>query len=261
MPDVFVVPGGKLYFDLFDAAGNPTGERYLGNSQAATLAITPQKLACYDSEDGVAVKADEITTAIDRKVTIRLRNIDLDNLALFAIAAAAAKAQDAGTVTDEPLNAVQQGRYYQLGVAADNPTGVRGISAVTITDDDATPNPFTEGTDYTVDLALARLYIVPGGGITNGTNLRADYSTAANTRDQVVALANTTQQGALRVIASNLKGPARDYYFPKVNITPTGELELKTDPESQKYQELAFEVEVLKRDSATAPMYIDGRPA
>lgn len=66
MPDVFVIPGGKLFFDKLDDAGAATGERYLGNSQSANLATTPQKLATYDNEDGIAVKADEVVTQIDR---------------------------------------------------------------------------------------------------------------------------------------------------------------------------------------------------
>lgn len=331
MSDVFVIPGGKLYFDLFDAAGNPTGERYLGNSQAATLNATPQKLACYDNEDGVAVKADEVVMQIDRKVNVRLRNIDMDNIALFAIADRTTHTQAAGEVTDHLLGPVQAGRYYQIGVSSTDPTGERGttVTAVaaaagdeaetheaeadyavgaavvpatpnqhwymavaagtagetpplwptdggtvadgTVTWQDMGPIVYTAGADYTVDAALGRLYVVPGGAIDTAAalataagaalHLHADYTRAANTRDQVIALSGEVKQGALRFIAANLKGPARDYYFPKVNITPTGDLELKTDPESQKYQELAFEIEVLKSDGATAPMYIDGRPA
>lgn len=331
MPDVFVVPGGKVYFDLFDANGNPTGERYLGNTQGATQQTTPQKIASYDNEDGVAVKADEVTTQIDRTVTIRTRNIDWDNIALFAVADRSTRTQASGSVTDHAIGPVVSDRYYQIGTSASNPSGERGATVTAVTakeGDDASaaatttayvvgdvvipavannhwymatvagtsggsaPTWPTDGstvtdgtvtwqdmgliaytvtTDYTADADLGRLYTVPGGAIATAAalaaasgaelNLNVDYTRAANSRDQVVALSGETKQGALRVIASNLKGPGRDYYYPKVNVTPTGDLVLKGDPESAAYQELSYEIEVLKRDTSTAPAYIDGRPA
>jgi hypothetical protein len=331
MPDVFVIPGGKLYFDELDDAGAATGERYLGNSQSANLATTPQKLATYDNEDGIAVKADEVVTQIDRIITARIRNVDVDNIALFAIADRSTRTQKAGEVTDHAVGPVQSDRYYQLGASTSNPSGERGttVSAVSSAEGDAASAHATETTyaigdavipaeandhwymattagdsaavaptwptdgstvvdgditwqdmgliaytvttDYTADADLGRIYVVPGGAIATAAalaeasgaelNLNVDYTRAANTRDQVIALSGNTKQGALRVIASNLKGPARDYYFPKCNVTPTGDLTLKGDPESQAYQELTFEIEVLKRDDNTAPMYIDGRTA
>ncbi|RCX32079.1 hypothetical protein [Thioalbus denitrificans] len=260
MGDTFIVPGGKVYFDPFDANGNRTGERYIGNTQGFVLNSSAEKIATYDNEDGVSVKADEVTTRLDRMGTMRTRSLDIDNLAMWVVSTASTKTQSSGSVTDEAISAVQQGRYYQLGTDASNPSGVRGISAVTVTDDTGTTT-YVDGTDYTVDLTLARLYIVPGGSIADDSDLLVDYTKAANTRDQVVALSATTQQGAVRVIGSNLKGANRDYYMPMVNLTPTGDLDLKGDPESQRHQEIAFEVELLKKDTNTAPLYVDGRPA
>ena len=126
MQDVFVIPAGQVRFDRFDDQGNPSGERYLGNSQAATLTATPQTIATFANENGIAVKADEATTQIERTVSLRLRNLAIENLALFMVGEWKPVSQAGGSVTDEAVGPVDGDRHYQLGADAGNPSGVRG---------------------------------------------------------------------------------------------------------------------------------------
>ena len=59
-----------------------------------------------------------------------------------------------------------------------------------------------------------------------------------------------------RYVADNPKGGNKDHYFPYVRLSPNGDINIKAD----EWQQLPFTVKVLKRDSETAAMYIDGRP-
>ena len=154
-----------------------------------------------------------------------------------------------------------QGRYYQIGKSSSNPTGVRGISAVVVTND-ATPTPttFVETTDYTVDLTLGRLYVVPGGAIINGTNLLVDYTKAANSRTRHAGAVdlNARLRCALRFIANNTAGPNRDIWLPKVILMADGETQIKRDGNTGQVQKMGFKAMILK-DETLASIYIDGR--
>lgn len=260
MADNLTVPGGKLYFDRFlDGTTTKTGERYMGNSQSASVGSSVNKIACYSNEDGLAEKVDETTLRVDRTFKMKLRNIDDDNLALGLLGIVETVTQASGTVTAEKHNDVIPGLYYQLGVSAGQPSGVRKVSSVVVKPSGG-GTAFTVTADYTVDADLGRLYIVPGGAITSGTDLDVDYAVAAKSWKRIKST-GVQAQGALRVIADNAKGANKDYYFPKVNLSPTGEYVIKSDPESPSYAEIELEVEVLKLDDSTEALYVDGRPA
>ncbi len=221
MADNLTVPGGKLYFDRFvDGTNTKTGERYMGNSQSASVGSTVNKIACYSNEDGLAEKVDETTLRVDRTFKTKLRNIDDDNLALGLLGIVETVTQGAATVTAEAHADVQQGLYYQLGVSTAQPSGVRKISAVTV-EPSGGGTPYVVTTDYTVDADLGRLYIVPGGGIASGADIQVDYTVAAKSWKRIKST-GVQAQGALRVIADNAKGANKDYYFPKVNLSPSG---------------------------------------
>src|SRR5690606_38351652 len=105
----------------------------------------------------------------------------------------------AGGAQTENLADVQQGLHYQLGVSANRPAGAKGIvgsedsnstGAVVVYeagDSNSAAGAFIEGTDYTVDAQLGRVYIVPGGGIADGTDLTVEYTVRASTFTRVIS--------------------------------------------------------------------------
>ena len=111
--------------------------------------------------------------------------------------------------------------------------------------------------DYTLDEALGRIYIVPGGGIADGSVLTADYTPTVNSREQVTTDQLGAKFGALRFISDNTDGAERDYYWPKVSLNPDGELALKS---RDTVQEMGFAAAVSTR-SGFSQVYIDGRAA
>lgn len=252
----YVLGRGKLFFDPFaPGTKTKTGERYLGNTTEFNLNIESESLDHYDSDQGVRTKDDSVILELTRTGAMTTDNISEENVALFVLGDVSDIDQAATSVTDEDLGVVVPERYYQLGASDTNPQGVRGVSAVVVTDNSATPVSAVAGTDYTVDLDLGRIYIMPGGLFDGVKRALVDYSTAANTRKRVTTSAAASVEGAMRFIAFNAKGKQKDVYIPYVTLQPTGDLALKGDD----WQNMAFAVEVGEL-SGLAAIYIDGRP-
>lgn len=248
----YTIPKGKIYFDP-----DWGGEDYLGNTPGAELGIESTDLPHYSAEEGIREKDANALIEINRTLTITVDNISLANWSRFIIGAESIVTQTTTPVTDVALGKVKKGRWYQLGVTSGNPTGYRGISAVSLKKAPATA--LVEGTDYELDAALGRVYIMPSSvTVSDNDDLLYSCTPAANTRGQVVSTASADVAGALRFIASNAKGSNRDIYLPSVLLKPTGTAQLKSADAA--YMEMQFEIEILKRDSATAAIYIDGRP-
>jgi hypothetical protein len=256
----YTLARGKLYFDIFSAGTTTkTGEMYFGHAPSLSVASSVEKLDHYNSDLAENAKDKSVVLRTDRTVTFTLDDIAKENLALYLMSSAATVTQTSGTVTDESLTtSALQDRYYQLGASSGNPSGVRGVSAVSVKSGALGAEAArTLGTDYTIDTATGRLYVVPGGAIANAHSLLVTYTRAANTRDQIAAGALTDIEGALRYVADNKTGTNRDYYWPKVSLSSDGELSLKGD----EWMTLSFSAEVLKLNDSTAVTYVDGRPA
>jgi hypothetical protein len=248
-----VLGSGKVYFDLL-TGGLSTGERYLAQTPGFSISAVSEGLDYEDVDTKIAEVLFSLTTKITRTARLEVRDMSDENYSLFVLGTTSTLTQTSGAVANEVIANVQQGRYYQIGATLSNPTGVRNISAVTVTGPTATPT-YTVTTDYTVDLALGRLYIVPGGAITAASNLEVDYTKAAATRVQVASNSIAENYGALRFVADNSIGANRDMYAPYVLLKPSGDLAMKSRTD---YQVATFDV-AFQRKEGYSQLYIDGR--
>ena len=255
MSNNYTLGRGEVHFGQFKTGTQtPRGERYFGNTPELSYSAEQETLDHFNSDRGVRTKDESIPLQIDYSGSFITDNISPENLAAFFMGNATVLTDAGATVTAEVHNDVEQGLTYQLGTSTNNPSGVRKVSAVAVKDD-ATPTPATyvAGTDYTVDLDLGRVTIVEGGAITDGTNLRIDYTITASSRDLIVSK-STVVEGSLRFIAYNPAGKQIDYFMPWVKITPNGDFALKGD----EWQQLPFTLEILKKGNLEA-VYMDGR--
>lgn len=249
-----VLGAGKLYIDLEDANGNLTGsERYLAETPELTMTITPERLEDYSSDGPVAEKDLDIATKISRELKFSTKDITDENIGLFIIGSVATLNQSATPVVDEAVGVAKQGEWMQLGKSV-NPSGVRGMSSVTVKDDGVTAS-LTTG--YLLDAAKGRIYIVPGGGIANGSVITASFTPTANSRKQITSDQLGAKFCALRFIAENTAGTNKDWYFPRVALNPDGEAGLKS---RDNVMQLSFSAPVNTR-SGFAQVYIDGVPS
>lgn len=253
----YVLGRGELYFDrMLSNTKTLTGERFLGNVTAFNISIESETLDHFDSTQGLRQKDDSVLLQINRTGAITTDNINADNLSLFIQGSSTTVTQTATPVVDFAINDITRDRYYQLGQTASNPTGVRGVSAVTVTGSGGTP-VYALNTDYTLDAALGRIYIPATSTIPVGADILVDYTPAANSRDRISSASLGSIDGALRFVARNPKGPVRDLYIPYCSLTPSGELNFI----GEEWLTMAFNLEIQKLNDTTEAIYIDGRPA
>ena len=250
----YAIPRGRVFFDPFDANGNLTGEIAMGNCPGVTLTIETTKAEHFSSEKGLREKDESLIVEVNRTGNVNCDNFSAANFALWLSGTRATVEQAAVAVTAE-IRAVAKGRFYQLGATAANPLGVRNVTGVTVkTADGATP--YAAGTDYNVDLDTGRVQILASGSIPNG-NVQFGYTPVEGSYETVRSGATAETQGALRIVADNASGANRDFFMPKVTLTPTGDLPIIA--EGTEFVQMQFGLEVLKSANAEA-IYADGRP-
>ncbi|MDG4595480.1 MAG: hypothetical protein P9F75_07270 [Candidatus Contendobacter sp.] len=310
-------PGGKVFFDAFDANNALTGERYLGLTPGFTVTIASETIQSYSSESGLKELDDETLITITRTGKITCRQISIENLGLFLGAAASTVAQASGAVTGEHKSVLLD-RYYQLGASTNNPSGVREVTSPTVVGKTAsnwaattayavgdrvkkvsTPTHIhvctvagtsagseptwpttidatvTDGTvtwrtetlitlvadtDYTVDLDLGRVYVLPAARLSAyGGQWTFGYTKSAVSREVIETGGVASSSGALRFVASPAKGTPRDLYAPNVTLAPSGDWILKADDPA--HVEIAWDVTFNVGINGEPALIIDGRAA
>lgn len=252
----YQIPRGKVFFDPYDANDALTGERYIGNCPGVSISIAAEKADHYSSEGGLREKDASVLVQVNRSGTLNCDNMSMENVALFLTGTSETVSQSATPVSGE-AHTVLVGRYYQLGQSAGNPAGARDVASVVVKDvTDATT--YVPGMDYNVDTAMGRIQILVGGAIADDDVIHVSYTPSLTSWSRVKTGSNSELYGALRVVADNASGANRDFYMPKVSLTPSGELPVIA--EGTDYAAMAFALEVLKPANAEA-IYVDGRPA
>jgi len=248
---------GELYFNKFKPGTQVgIGERYFGNTPEFSSSVESENLDHYNSDRGVREKDASVVLQTDRTATFSTDHISPENIALFYFGSVEVLTQTAGTDEEETFEEVQQGLFYQLGVSEANPTGVRGVTNVVVTDGaPSDPVTYVLGVDYLVNPELGRVEVLLGGGITGGSDIEVTYDTVANSREVVVS-GSLAVEGSMRFIAVNPVGENIDYLWPWVKITPNGDFALKGD----EWQVIPFSVEILRRQGYEA-VYATKRPA
>ncbi len=253
----YQIPRGRVLFDPVNPnTGLLTGEAEFGNCPGFTVSIESEKADHYSSETGLRQKDASVTVEVNRSATVTCDNVSVENLARFLSGTVETVTQASGTVADEELTVIK-GRHYQIGRNDTNPAGARNITAVVVTSDDASPVTHVAGTDYALDLELGRLQILAGGAIADNAIIHVAYTRPAETWKRIKTGASTELAGAIRVISDNASGENRDFYMPKVNLTPNGELPVIAD--GTDFVTMEFTCEILKPANGEA-IYVDGRP-
>lgn len=250
----YLISRGRVYFDPYDANEQLTGEIDFGNCPGVSLTINTEKKDHYASTTGLRQKDKTWNLQVDRTGSLKCDNFSPANAALWLSGTVTTKSQAAVAVVDEERDVIP-GRQYQLGATSVNPLGVRNVSAVTVKNSTGVTT-YDAGTDYNVDLATGRVQIIKGGAITAGT-VKFGYTPVVASFESVKSGANAELTGALRIVSDNPDGANRDWYLPKVTLTPSGDLSLIAEGDDPVTME--FGLEALKPANGEA-IYCDGRP-
>lgn len=256
----YVLGKGRFFFEPFlPGASSGAGEKYVAQTKEGSFTVSADTLDHYDADEGLNVLDDQLTTKVDVAGKFAAENITLDVMADFLLANGITSTTiTSGTGVTSAFTDVQLGRYLQLGKTATMPQGARNITNPSIVVNGAGgPLANVDNVNYTVDLALARVYLQPGAtGIAAGDDLVVTFDQSADVRETVISK-DQQLRGALRFISANPTGGQRDYYFPLVNLSPDGDFNLK----GSDWQSVSFKFTALKLNALTERVYIDGRAA
>lgn len=195
--DLLLLGRGKVYFDRLDSAGAPTGELFLGNTPTFEITPTPEEIKKYSSATRAAdlIASDVIRNAL----TIRIAGDEFskENLAMALFGDVSTLSQTGSTVTDELITSVLHDRFYA--------TEYRDLSSVVVTGPSGTPL-YDVTDDYIVDAVSGRIYIVPGGAITEGTNIEVDYAYGTIAYNRVRGMNVSSVRGLIRFVGDPARG-------------------------------------------------------
>lgn len=237
--DNLYVGKGKVYFDRFDDNGASTGERFVGDVSVFEVTPSDQRIQHYGSATAAAALMADVLQR--REYTLRMVAHEhvAENIALVAMGTVSALAQGSGSVTDEVVTVVDTDRFYKLAF--------RNVSTVVVMDDTDTTT-YVAGTDYDVDAATGRLYIIAGGAIVATDVLHVDYAYAADTSPIIQGGVDAEIEGFVRFIGDPSVGPTWDVEVWKVSVNPAATLALI----SEQFGSIELQLKVLD-DSTNHP--------
>ena len=211
---------GKIYFDRFDASGNPTGELFLGNCPSFEITPTPEEIKLYSSASKAAdqIASDVIRTSL--ALAINGSEFSKDNLAMALFGGTGTLAQTGTSVTAEDITAILTDRWYKLEF--------RDVTSVVVTGTGGTPT-YVLTDDYLVDATSGRIYIVDGGSIVADTPLEVDYDYATIALDTVLGMTETSIKGSLRFIGDPARGPTYEIEVWRASVRADGALGFISD--------------------------------
>lgn len=268
----YVVGRGRLYFDQFKTGSNSSagGEMYFGNTPELTLNTDSETLDHYSSESGLRNLDMTVLLEMTQGGSFTTDEINADNLALFFLGEKSKVTQTQVTGKQEIIPLLKKGRYFQLGVDATNPSGVRDITNLQIVVADASASVSVGTGDVSTipgatvlpllnnveaDLAMGRIYVeIDAPDVGTSQLAVVQYDVNAQARTMIIGRSNMVY-GAMRFISDNPVGNQKDYFFPKVALQPDGDYALKGDD----WQVMSFSFRALKLNSATERCYIDVR--
>ncbi len=251
---------GKLYFAPF-AEGTlvPSGpQEYFGNTPSLSMTSDRETLDHYDADNGIRTKDLSVTTSLDRTGSFACDHISPRNLAKWFLGEATVVAQAGATGQTYNITKAKKGGRYQIGRTAQLPAGVRGINVTAVT---AGGTPLVNNVDYSVNGGSGGITFLNGGTVlpaltdsTEGLDVVVTYNTLSTSYNQIKS-GSKEVEGQLYFEANNGQGQNFDYFWPRVKLTPDGDLELK----GEDWMLQTFNIEALKLDDNTEVVYITGR--
>lgn len=221
-PTQLLLGRGMVYFDRFDANGDPTGLRFVGEADKFEITTTATTKDYFKMSKATSTKMVQNTTQQTHEFALQLREFTAQNLALAFLGESLVLTQTQETVTGELLSPkALPGLIYK--------TANRNISAVTAT---TGVTPLVAGTDYEVlDAQLGLIHVLPGTTALDGTKpFTAAYTAAAIAAGtQIQAGTASKIEGKLVFVSDPANGPKYDAEVWRIRFQPSGAVALITD--------------------------------
>jgi len=203
---------GIIYLSALDATtGLPEDYRDLGNAPSFSLSVDVEELVHKSSRQGLSTVDKRLVISQTINFSFVLEELSSDNMALFFSGAAttATNPAVAGISIYQVADSIVLGRWYTI---YDPATGIRAmdlteVADVVVTEDaSGVPVVLTVVTDYTVDLVMGMVFIIPASTATPGQTLSITLTADAAPVASVAQTRGATVSGvdyALKFIGEN----------------------------------------------------------
>lgn len=229
---------GTVYESAIDSTtelpdGN--GWRDLGNATEFTVSLETETLEHQSSRSGLRVVDKEVILSQTMSISFTLDELNDQNVASFLSGETAThtNAAIAGFSNISLTSSVVLGRWYDL--VDGNGERAYDVELADLTlEESGTPTTLVEGTDFTLDSKMGRVFILStASNISAGEGLRATLAAAAGAKP-VEEVRGLTQGNIVRAIKFVGENPAnnnkqREYQFHKVTLASEGDLALIGD--------------------------------
>jgi hypothetical protein len=218
--------------------GLPVAWRDLGNAPAFSMTIEKETLEHKSSREGLATVDKEVVLSQKMSISFQLDEINAENLALFLSGEKGSYANPGvlGVASqNQKWTDVELGRWYDFTTAA----GVRimGVDSVDVllekyVDGGAGDVALVEGTDYTFDGALGRVFLKStAANIAAGDDMNLTVTADAGAPATVNEVKALTQSNTLVAVKFVSENPANndeqtEWQFHQVSLGPEGEASL-----------------------------------
>lgn len=268
-----VLANGRIEFNQYpivngvERKADAKGFRYLGSSKELNLTQENETLEHKSSECGFNTTDEEIIISSKLTGSFTLDNINTENLAMFFAGEVNNQTQIEAT-NEKDILKVYPSLGYRLGTSKENPNGVFAATITkieTFVDEDAAKagaSPelvLEEGKDFEYTPETGFLII----GDTASTNkikaggswVVVTYNLKKATREVIVSKGQSIV-GEFLFRGCNAKGENRQYWMPKVRLSPNGDFALKG---GEEWSSMAFNITALESEGASM-LYINGQP-
>lgn len=239
----YILGAGRIFLREHDDADMPKGQRfYAAETADLVVNITSEEVVLNGVDSAVAQVLERVRTSITRTGRTSFRQISDRTLKTFWAATQATQSESADTGISEAHSVSELGVQIQLGMKT---TGAPawGYRHITITSIVRTSDsePLVLDTDYVVDTDKGQIKILTtstvlsAAAVGSPVGITVTFNVAAYTQSY---LETSASQAASRIYemwfeADNTRGPNKDYYFPRVDLGPEGDLALKSRTEFQ----------------------------
>ncbi|MBD2694431.1 hypothetical protein [Anabaena catenula] len=218
MAERYFVGKGKVLLATINSLGVTTGYEWLGNCPSLVLNTEETRIEHKESWTGNNLTDSIVGTGKSATASFTIDEYTKENLEKFLFGSTTSIAS--ATVTAESLVGYP-GKYSPL--ARMNLTSFTSLTNVGAT------TTYVNGTDYRVDLAAGLIYVIPGGAITEGLALKANY--AAGSSEQISAFTRKPKYYSLMFAGLNQAEDEKPVIVEAYRFRPSpiGSIELITD--------------------------------
>lgn len=247
----------NLVIALSEAYFTPSGETgaiYMGDTTTLAVTQSVEKTKIQSTSTPIAVDRVNMVKSVSREMTLETQDVTDQLEEIFFMGTKTASTQSATPVTGEAHAGLVGGRWYQCGVTTDNPFGKTDLSAFSITNDAVTPVAGVLGTDYEVNLAAGKFYIIEGG-LLDGDGGIVAYTPTAVSKTRIQSHNNGPARGSLMVTPVGTTGTQKPIFLPLVELGPSGDVPYNDRENSQK---LSFSVSILDPGDGSSQIELFG---